>query len=71
MTIKKNYLCITHIISRQKLAVEKLPAFSSGLYYTTITTIELNMVMSQKLSHLNIFMFWHDRLGHPRSTMMR
>ena len=29
------------------------------------------MVMSQKLSHPNIFMLWHDRLGHPRSTMMR
>ena len=50
--------------------MEKLPTFSSGLYYTTITTIELNMVMSQKLSHLNIFMLWHDRLGHPGSTIM-
>ena len=27
--------------------------------------------MSQKLSHPNIFMLWHDRLGHPRSTIMR
>ena len=51
--------------------MEKLSVFSSGLYYTTITTIELNMVMSQKLSHPNIFMLWHDRLGHPGSTMMR
>ena len=51
--------------------MEKLSTFYSGLYYTTITTIELNMVMSQKLSHLNIFMLWHDRLGHPWSTMMR
>ena len=51
--------------------MEKLSAFSSGLYYITITTIELNMVMSQKLSHPNIFMLWHGRLGHPGSTMMR
>ena len=51
--------------------MEKLPAFSLGFYYTTITTIELNMVMSHKLSYPNIFMLWHDRLGHPRSTMMR
>ena len=51
--------------------MEKLPTCSSGLYYTTIITIELNMVMSQKLSHPNIFMLWHDRLGHLRSTMMR
>ena len=52
----KQYLCITHIVSSQKLVVEKLLNFSSGLYYTTITTIELNMVMSQKISHPNIFM---------------
>ena len=42
----KEYLCITHIVSSQKLVVEKSSVFSSGLYYTTITTIELNMVMS-------------------------
>ena len=35
----KEYLCITHVVSSQKLVVEKLPVFSSGLYYTTITTI--------------------------------
>ena len=46
----KEYLCITHIVSSQKLVVEKLPAFSSGLYYTTIITIELNMVMNFTLS---------------------
>ena len=67
----KEYLCITHIVSNQTLVVENLPAFSSGLYYTTITTIELNMVMSQKLSHPNIFMLWRDRLGHPGLTMTR
>ena len=53
----KEYLCFTHIVSSQKLVTEKLPTFSLGLYYTTITTTELNMVMSQKLSHPNIFMF--------------
>ena len=42
----KENLCITHIISSQKLVVENLPTFSSGLYYPTIITIELNMVMS-------------------------
>ena len=67
----KEYLCITHIVSSQKLVVEKLSVFSLGLYYTTITTIELNMVMSQKLSHPNIFILWHDKLGHPGLTMMR
>ena len=61
----KEYLCITHIVSSQNLVVEKLSAFSSGVYYTTITTIELNMVMSQKFSHPNIFILWHDKLRHP------
>ena len=42
----KEYLCITYIVSSQKLVVEKFSAFSSGLYHTTIITIELNMVMS-------------------------
>ena len=65
----KEYLYITHIVSSQKL--EKLVVFSSRLYYITITIIELNMVMSQKLSHPNIFMLCHDRLGHPGSPMMR
>ena len=32
----KEYLCITHIVSSQKLVVEKLSTFSLGLYYTTI-----------------------------------
>ena len=62
----KEYLYITHIVSSQKLVVEKLFIFSLGLYYTTITTIELNMRKSQKLSHPNIFMLWH-----PGSTMMK
>ena len=48
-----------------------MPTLSSRLYYTTITTIESNMLMSQQLFQPNIFMFWHDRLEHPRSTMMR
>ena len=65
------YLCITHIVSSQKLVVKKLYVFSSGLYYTTIITIELNMLMSQNLSHPNTFMLWHDRLWHPGSIMMR
>ena len=39
------YLYITSIISCQKLILEKLSAFSSGLYYTTIRTIESHVVM--------------------------
>ncbi|XP_021820574.1 uncharacterized protein LOC110762278 [Prunus avium] len=64
------YLCI---ISNdiQKRILEKLCALSSGLYYTTIRTIEAHSVMDQKSIDSNTFKLWHDRLGHPGSTMMR
>jgi hypothetical protein len=65
------YLYITSIISGQKLILEKLPAFSSGLYYTTIRTVESHVVMHQKCSNPKMFMLWHDRLGHPGTIMMR
>jgi hypothetical protein len=59
------YLYITSIISGQKLILEKLHAFSSGLYYTTIRIIESHVVIHQKCSNPKMFMLWHDRLGHP------
>ena len=36
----KESLYITSIISRKNIVAEKLPAFSSGLYHTTIKPIE-------------------------------
>ena len=57
------YLYITSIISGQKLIMEKLPAFSSRLYHTTIKPIESYVVVNQKFND-------HDRLGHPGSSMM-
>jgi len=39
------YLYITSIILGHELILEKLSAFSSGLYYTTIRTIESHVVM--------------------------
>ena len=67
----KEYLCITSLVSSQKFILEKLPIFSSGLYYTTMRTIKANVAMHQKCSNPKIFMLWHDRLGHPRSIIMR
>jgi hypothetical protein len=64
------YLYITSIISGQKLILKKLPIFFSGLYHTTIRTIESHVVMHQKCSNPKMFMLWHDRLGHPRTIMM-
>ena len=64
------YLCITSN-NTQKRILEKLHAFSSGLYHTTIRTIEAHNVMNQKFTDPQIYVLWHDRLGHPGSTMMR
>ena len=65
------YLCLTLKKSSQKLVVEKLPISSSGLYYTTIRHIETHAIENQKFSDPKIFKLWHDRFGHPGSTMMR
>ena len=51
--------------------MEKLPAFSSRLYHTNIKPIESYAVMNQKFNDLKIFTLWHNRLGHPESSMMR
>ena len=65
------YLYITACISGQKLVLEKLPVFSSRIYYMIMKCIESNVAIHQKCSDPKQFMFWHDRLGHPGSIMMR
>ena len=67
----KESLYITSIIYGKKIIVEKLPAFSSGLYHTTIKSIKSYVVMNQKLNDPKIFTLWHNRLGHPGSSMLR
>ena len=39
----EEFLYITSIVSGQKLILEKLPIFSSGLYCTTMRTVETNV----------------------------
>ena len=65
------YLRITKMISNEKRIVEKLPSFSSGLYYTYLSTIEVNVIVNQKFTNDSTFVVWHDRLGHPGAVMMR
>ena len=67
----KECLYITSIISGKKIVAEKLLAFSSGLYHTTIKSIESNVVVNQKFNDPKIFNLWHDKLGHPESSMIR
>ncbi|CAA7040494.1 unnamed protein product [Microthlaspi erraticum] len=80
---KVEYLHITRITQGSKAIVERLPAFSTGLYFTNINTIEANIAVHQKLltGHQKLsvvhqkcnenFNVWHDRLGHPGTGMMR
>jgi len=51
--------------------LEKLSAFSYGLYYTYINAIETHVIVSQKLTNKNEFLVWHDRLGHLGYIMMQ
>ena len=64
------YLYITPIISGQKRIMKKLSTFSSGLYHTTIKPIESYVIMNQKFNDPKVFVIWHDKLGHLRSSMM-
>lgn len=63
------YLHITGFTQGTKHILEKLPSFSSGLYYTKISTIQSYAIVNQKFT--DNFIVWHDRLGHPGSVMMR
>ena len=64
-------LYITSIVYGKKLIMEKLSAYSSGLYTIQIKAIESYVAINQKFNDLKTFVFWHGRLGHPRSSMMR
>ena len=59
------YLYIASTISCQKYVLEKLTAFSSGMYYAFISPIESNIVIRKKENDPKTFILWHDRLGHP------
>ncbi|GKA90377.1 retrovirus-related pol polyprotein from transposon TNT 1-94 [Tanacetum coccineum] len=43
----------------------------SGLHYTHINVPQAHMAVKEKYCDLGIFSLWHDRLGHPGSTMMK
>ena len=61
---------ITSIVFGKKLIMEKLSAFSYGLYHTNVKPIESYVVMNQKFNDPKTFVLWVDRPGHPRSSMM-
>ena len=58
-------LYITFIVYGKKIILEKLSAFSSRFYHTTIKLVKSYIVMNQKFSILKFFTLLHDKLGHP------
>lgn len=54
-----------------KTILEKLLSYSSGLYYTHITALEIYAIVNPKFTSFRDFVIWHDQLGHPDSVMMR
>ncbi|GJV23042.1 disease resistance CC-NBS-LRR class family protein [Tanacetum coccineum] len=59
-----------HIINENQV-FEKLPMLHSGLHYTHINVPQAHMAVKEKYCDPGIFSLWHDRLGHPGSTMMK
>ena len=64
-------LYITSIVYDKKIIMEKLFVFSFGLYHINIKSIESYVIVNQKFNDLKTFVLWHDRLGHPGSSMMQ
>jgi len=57
-TVNENgikYLYIVSNVSTGKKILEKLLVLSSGLYYTSISTIKVNAIMNQKFNEPNNF----------------
>ena len=61
---------ITSIVYGKKLIIEKLYAYSCGLYHTNIKSIESYVVVNHKFNDSKTFILWHDRLGYSKSSIM-
>ena len=64
----KKYMYITSENLGKRHILEKLPRLPSGLHHTYINSIGSHLVI--KRDH-DDFTLWHDRLGHPGTTMMQ
>lgn len=70
---KCNIFVFASNISCQKHINKKLSAFSSELYYATISATELNVVMNQKFDNPRLFfalalLAWPSRINHEALT---
>ncbi|XP_012842190.1 PREDICTED: uncharacterized protein LOC105962428 [Erythranthe guttata] len=64
-------LCVTSYVMDKRIVHEKFEATASGLYCVQIRAFESYATMPWKLVNPDIHGLWHDRLGHPGTTMMR
>ena len=65
----KEFLQIIDLAQGNKKVLESISALSTGLYHAKVSMIEANATFNKEA--INNFTLWHDRLGHPGSTMMR
>ena len=65
------FLLITATHDGTKCILEKLRALECGLYLTTITTVESYAILTPKFSNSPLIVLWHERLGHPGTSMLR
>ena len=65
------YFEITIIVSSNKYVLRKLLPFSSVLYHTNFSIIELHAIVNQKFTDADTFIIWYDQLGYPGLNMMQ
>ena len=65
------FLLITATHDGKKCFLEKLRSLECGLYLTTINTIESYAILNSKFSNSTPIVLWHERLGHPGTSMLR
>ena len=65
------FLLITATHDGKKCILKKLRSLECGLYLTTINTIEYYAILNSKFSNSTPIVLWHERLGHPGTSMLK
>ena len=65
------FLLITATHDGKKCILEKLRSLECGLYLTTINIVESYEILNPKFSNSTLIVLWHERLGHPGTSMLR
>ena len=62
-------ITVTH--DDKKCFLEKLRSLECGLYLTTINIVESYAILNPKFSNSTPIVLWHERHGHPGTSMLR